>query len=200
MGFICSSHKIELLPGDIVLVKGNSWISRLIRIATRHVGEKRTKVNHVGMIIGGGTMGGAPYEGALIIEAISKVKVRTLSRAYGPPKRNEVAVYRAINLTGEERIKVAGEAYSHLGQPYGWKRVVCLTLDQMIFGAYLFRRLIRNRSPICSWLVAHAYSKVGKHFGVGPDSATPDDIWDFVAEREGTPYICVYPLSKLGGV
>lgn len=194
-----SLNSIELHPGDIVLVKGNSLISRLIRVLTRHIGEKRTKVNHVGMIIGEGTVGGAPYEGALIIEAISRVKVRTLSAAYGPPKRDEVAIYRATNLTEKERIKVAGEAYHHLGQHYGWKRIVCLALDRLLLGAYVFRRLIRNREPICSWLVAHAYSSIGKHFGVSPDSATPDDIWDFVAEREGTPYICIYPLSRLGG-
>ena len=37
-----------------------------------------------------------------------------------------------------------------------------------------------DRYPICSWLVAHAFKKAGKTFGVKPGAATPDDIWDFV--------------------
>jgi hypothetical protein len=37
-----------------------------------------------------------------------------------------------------------------------------------------------NKYPICSWVVADAFAKVGKDFGVEVGMATPDDIWDFI--------------------
>ena len=50
--------------------------------------------------------------------------------------------------------------------------------------------------PICSWVVAHAFKKVEKHFGVAAGAANPDDIWDFVIENPDK-YACVYPLKQL---
>ena len=50
----------------------------------------------------------------------------------------------------------------------------------MLQGAYVFRRLDQmDKYPICSWLVAHSYKKIGKDFRVPAGAATPDDIWDF---------------------
>jgi len=34
---------------------------------------------------------------AVIVEAVSKVKRRTLWEAYGPPAKDEVAIYRPTN-------------------------------------------------------------------------------------------------------
>lgn len=50
--------------------------------------------------------------------------------------------------------------------------------------------------PLCSWLVAHAFSEAGKNFGVEPGAAEPDDIWDFVS-TQADKYECVHPLERL---
>ena len=188
--------EIRLDQGDIVLVKGNSLISRLIRIFTRHIGEKRTKVNHVGMITGTGWIASEFWQ-AEITEAVSKVRTKELNKAYGPPRRYQVAVYRPTNLTPEQIRIVAETALAHVGQSYGYCRIVAHALDRLFLGIYFFRRLIpNNKYPICSWLVAHAYGKVGKNFGVPTGMADPDDIWDFL-QRPGSPYVCIWPLGPL---
>ena len=53
-----------------------------------------------------------------------------------------------------------------------------------------------DRYPICSWLVAHAFAKAGKTFGVPPGMASPDDIWDFVNE-EPEKYSEIMPLGSI---
>jgi hypothetical protein len=64
-------------------------------------------------------------------------------------------------------------------------------------GAYIFRRLTQNGDyPICSWLVAHAFAKAGKTFGVQPGAANPDDIWDFIVDNP-EKYGEIHPLVQL---
>jgi hypothetical protein len=61
----------------------------------------------------------------------------------------------------------------------------------------VFRRLADSgKYPICSWLVAHAFSKAGKNFGVEPGAAEPDDIWDFVTTHRDK-FACMHPLERL---
>ncbi len=68
----------ELLPADVFLTRGSSWLSRAIRFFTRGAGEARTKVNHVGLVVEGG-----PIEDAVVVEALSKVKQHKLVDQYG---------------------------------------------------------------------------------------------------------------------
>jgi hypothetical protein len=64
-------------------------------------------------------------------------------------------------------------------------------------GAYFFRRLTNNGNyPICSWLVAHSYSKAGKYFGCEPGAAEPDDIWDFVKSNT-EKYKEIYHINSI---
>ena len=72
-------------------------------------------------------------------------------------------------------------------------------LDWILQGAYVFRRLTSDqRYPICSWLVAHAFSKAGKNFGVAAGAAQPDDIWDFVSDPQNhEKYSCIHELKRI---
>ena len=45
-----------LEPGDVFLTRGRSLLSLAVRVFTRKFGEKRTVVNHVGLVVEGGTM------------------------------------------------------------------------------------------------------------------------------------------------
>ena len=72
---------ITLEPGDIFLTRGCSFISKAIRYITRSIGEKRTKVNHVGLVVQRGDI-----KTAIGVEALSKVIRHTLWSQYGPPR------------------------------------------------------------------------------------------------------------------
>ena len=47
---------LVLEPCDIFLTKGDSFVSKAIRFFSRSFGEKRTEVNHVGIIVTPGSV------------------------------------------------------------------------------------------------------------------------------------------------
>jgi len=168
----------ELQAGDIFLTRGASLISRLIRFFTRSWGESRTMVNHVGIVVEGGSI-----SQAVVVEALRSVTRRRLADGYAGTGTS-VAVFRPINLTSPEIDVIVQAAERYVGRKYGYAMIVAHALDWMLNGVYLFRRLIgSDEYPICSWVVAHAYAKAGKTFGVAPGAASPDDICDFVTEN-----------------
>jgi len=166
--------KILLESGDIFLTRGCGFFSWAIRCVTRSIGEKRTKVNHVGIVVQRGDI-----KTAIVVEAQSRVVCHKLWSRYGPPKKDLVAVYRATNLSAEQVKDIVAEAEKHVGKKYGTYMIIAHFLDWLFLGVYFFRCIIPgNKYPICSWVVADAFAKVGKDFGVEVGMATPDDIWD----------------------
>ncbi|MBK9391230.1 MAG: hypothetical protein IPN68_13925 [Bacteroidetes bacterium] len=185
-------NELILLPGDVFLTRGNGFIPAAIRFFSRGFGEKRTIVNHVGMIVEKGTL-----QDCVAIEVSYKVWKRKLWEDYGPPAKSSVAVYRPKNLSAPELEIIVSTAEEQVDKIYGFLKILAHILDWMFFGVYFFRRLFRNNKyPICSWLVAHAFSKAGKDFGVDPGAAQPDDIWDFI-QNNPEKYDLVYPLGSL---
>ena len=178
--------------GDIFLTRGKGFLSIAIRICSRTIGEKRTKVNHVGIVVEDGTL-----ETCIVVEALAKVQKHRLWEQYGPPSKSEVAIYRPSNLTNNELATIITAANRQVGKKYGYLKILAHLFDWILLGAYFFRRFFKNNKyPICSWLVAHAYSEAGKHFGVDPGAAEPDDIWDFIQENPDK-YDLIYPLSTI---
>ena len=180
----------DLLPADIFFTRGRGVLSRLIRFFSRGIGESRTQVNHVGIVT---KAGGAAK--AVVVEALLAVVEHPLIEQYGG-KTDEVAVYRPINLTGDQKDTIVAATKAYVGRKYGWPALVMHVLDWCLLGAYVFRRLGSDKYPICSWVVAHAYAKAGAIFGVPAGAAEPDDIWDFVT-RNPQKYVLVRPLSIL---
>ena len=168
----------SLRPGDIFLRRGRGFVNRAIRFFTRHIGEGRTKVDHVGLVVVGGSM-----RDAVVVEALARVERHRLVDRYGG-QTDQVAIYRPLRLTPPQIQKVISAANDYVGRPYGYGKIALHALDWVLQGAYVFRRLGRiDDYPICSWLVAHAYGKIGVHFGVAPGAASPDDIWDYVSNH-----------------
>ncbi len=60
---------MEYKSCDIFLTRGYSFLSKAIRFFSRNFGEKRTKVNHIGVVVEEG-----PLETCIVVEALSKVK------------------------------------------------------------------------------------------------------------------------------
>jgi len=129
---------ILLEPGDIFLTRGSSFISRAIRFFTRSKGEKRTKVNHVGLVVQRGDV-----KTAIVVEALCKVVCHKLWFQYGPPRKDLVAVYRATNLTAEQIKDIVAEAEKQVGKKYGYRMIVAHFLDwlsgRMAIGLAIFK-------------------------------------------------------------
>ncbi len=171
---------VNIEAGDVFLTRGHSWLSKAIRFFTRSIGESRTQVNHVGVVVEPGDL-----KTCVEVEALIKVRRHRLWAQYGPPKRDSVAIYRPINLTEAEIAKVVESANRQVGKKYGFLKLLAHLLDWLLLGAYVFRRIARNgKYPICSWLVAHAFAAAGKDFGVAAGMADPDHIWDFVNTKK----------------
>lgn len=170
--------QIRLEPCDIFLTKGTGVVAGAIRFFSRRFGEKRTKVNHVGIIVDAGSL-----HSAIAVEALTKVRMHALRR-YAAKKTTGVAVYRPINLTDDEKERIVAKARTYVDRSYGYLKIVAHLLDWGLQGAYVFRRVTGDDEyPICSWLVAHAFKAADKNFGVVPGAANPDDIWVFVNEN-----------------
>lgn len=170
---------IFLYKGDIFLTKSETLLGKLIRFFSRNFWESRTQVNHVGVIVSEGE----ELHDAMCVEALRRTMYHKLWDQYAK-KNIKVAIYRPKNLTTEEREAIANAAQKYEGRVYGYLKIIAHMLDWFLFNVYFFRRIFRiDRYPICSWLVAKCYSKIGKDFGVSSGMAQPDDIWDFVTSN-----------------
>lgn len=183
---------VQFEKGDVVLTRGSSWISRSIRKFTRSKGESDTKVNHVGIVVEGGSA-----QNAMLVEALGKgVKRGYLWRYAGVS--DEIAVFRRVGLSDDDRGLLMARTRAYEGRAYGYLKLVTQWLDWAVGNRYIFRRLTRmDNFPICSWLVANAYEDIGVSFGVPADAATPDDIWDHVVSSP--EWEEVHPLGRLTG-
>ena len=182
-----------LAAGDLFFTRDAGFVSALIRFFTRSIGEARTKVSHVGLVVEGG-----PIEDAVVVEALSRVRRHRLWARYGRRRRTAVAVYRTKNLSAEQIRKIVEKAETYVGREYGWPTIVAQFLDWLLQGTYFFRWIIDgDEYPICSWVVAHAYKEAGLHFNVQARAASPDDIWDFAVEERPDLYDEIRPLIPL---
>lgn len=161
-------------PGDIVLVSGSSFFSKLIKKATRSKHESKTFISHVGIIDG-------EYEvnNAYLIEALGqtgKVERRRLVKHYN---NLNFIVYRYAYTSDYSRKFIAFNAATFIDRNYGYAKIMAHFLDHCLGDAYIFRRLTRSEAtPICSMIVEECYRDIGYKF---PKCSTPDDIHDTVA-------------------
>lgn len=161
---------MTLKPGDIIFVRSRSIVAPLIRLFTRNSGERRTRVNHVGIVIDKFTF----------VEAVG---TGVAHRRFDEPRWRDcdVAIYSNPWLSKFERTVLASRAMEYVGKKYGFGKILAHFGDWLLGGRYVFRRLAgSDRYPICSWVVAQSYRRIGIRFGVTANEAAPDDIWDWV--------------------
>jgi len=182
--------------GDVFFTRSESLLGRAIRWAERDPHEEPTWANHTGVVVEDGWI--APphwvYEPgaehlpeaarlATVVEALWHVR-------YGPLQVNGIAVrvFRpepALTLAELMRFRLA--ASKHVGEKYGWWRLLMHLADRVLFGGRKVVSniaLVKNR-PVCSYLAAEVYSVVGINFGMEPAAATPDEMLDWVASKPG---------------
>lgn len=186
-----SHDNFTLQPSDIFFTRGYGLFSRLIRLGEKNPGDLISIINHTGISTESGTL-----KTANVIEALWKVEHHTLWEQYNG-KRDEVAIFRPLFLNDEEKKIIVNKALDYKGRDYGWLKIVTHAADFFFGGTYLFRRITNDdKYPICSWVVAHAYGKVGYHFGCDPGQANPDDIWDYCINHPNK-YQYIFPLNRI---
>jgi len=177
--------------GDVFFTRSNSLLGRAIRWAETDPGEEPTWANHTGVVVESGWIGGTAdpayvratydpnYSEAIVVEALWKTR-------RGPLKVNgiEVRVFRPkppLDAVRLQRFRLA--AGSHVGERYGWWRLLMHLTDRALFrGNKVVSRIafVKGR-PICSYLAAATFAVVGVTFGpVPPAAQTPDVMLDWV--------------------
>jgi hypothetical protein len=178
--------EVPIRTGDIFLTRSRSLLGVVIRFFERTKGEGRTVVNHTGLFLGG-RQRFSRLDDVTSIEALARVRTGRFWSFYHNNKNVEVAIFRDITLTDAERREIAETALHYQDQLYGGLKLALHAgdwfLSRLLFRSdvYLFRRAaLIDWAPICSYLVAKCYQKVGRNFGCEPGAAQPDDIWDYV--------------------
>lgn len=169
----------RLLPGDIILERGDNLLSRAILECQRHRGEGKSIVNHAALVVRGGN----PLQ-AEMVEALSTVIVRPVSAYLGA--NHSIAIFRNKKLTIGDRHRIALKALEYNGRKYGFHIIAAHMMDYFLGGRYVFRRMVGSDNyPICSWIPAFAYHRVtGYKFNrLDPILVQPDDIWDDVVNN-----------------
>ena len=164
------------LPADLIFTRNEkSWIGPAIRWFTRSRGEAPTWTNHTA---------GVGLKGDTVIEAMWTVN--EVGWKQWDAENDRYQVWRHTRLTDIERRIIAVEARLYVGRQYGWWKLFPHLLDGMLSkviggNVYLTRRLLFLPDyPICSWVWAYAYGKIGFRFGCSPDCADPDTQLDFI--------------------
>lgn len=180
---------VELEVGDIVFTRGDSILARAIRWAERGPGEPPSETNHVGVITKAGSLVGAE-----VTEALWRVTTSPMHKYH---KNGKVAVFRPLNVEDEDLEEIRAEALSHVGETYGWWKLIFHLLAR-VTGIKRFKQVFFIDSrPICSMLVALAYEKAGFTFGVSGRSADPDEMMDFCLSHAGKYYPVIYPMQEI---
>ncbi len=172
---------LYLEPLDIGCTRGAGLYGWLIRSATRSRGEDASRCNHVFAGFSPGVLGDlmAIKPQARIIEALWHVKAHPCTYSAS----EVVAIYRPLDLTGEQARTIQLSLFSRLGQRYGYAKIPLHALDWILFNnRVICRKLAKTwKYQECSGLIASAWSDAGLTFGVEPYAAQPDDIQDYCA-------------------
>lgn len=202
------SHRIVLLPADIVLTRSTSgWLGPVIRWFQRRRGDPAWS-NHVGIITRPGIVPAMDdrVSRPVIVEALWHVRSSPIWESYGPPagaKRPEILVYRPSALDSGTRTRIAAHAEQYVGRRYGWWQLVLQAADRWISRragreVYVLRALDLGDRVICSQLVGRAYGAEGLTFGVPAGTVPdPDAIEDYCREHPDK-YTRIFGPGHLG--
>jgi hypothetical protein len=148
--------------GDIVAVRGTGWFARAILRATGG------PASHVGLVL-------AQAPCVLVLEALTRVRTRLLAQTLAGTEAAWLLHDRTLTLA--ERRTVVAAALRFSGQGYGWWAIAMQAMNALTASTWWTDHLggLAGK-PICSFLVADAYERVGRTFGQEDRTTTPADI------------------------
>ncbi len=160
---------MNMMPGDIVLSLGKYRTSRFIAEVTAEEGELWS---HAALIVAI-----SPYP--IIVQAVPP-RVQCCLLLDLMQQADKAMLLHDLSLTDEQRNIVVYEGMRCVGQLYGMDRFAGLLLDELLDTEWFGDRWALSReAPVCSVLVAAGRDKLGKHFGVEAQGATPAEIGAF---------------------
>jgi len=164
--------------GDVLVILGSSWISRLIKWFSHTPGEPRTHASHVAIFVNSKTVCEITADG---------ITFTAFADAVAHAKR--YVVYRCPHITPDYKIRVIGFCDSaYLRSPdYGFFTLLLYALDSLIgkivmTDPVLFRRLAPVNRMVCSELVGSCLNYAFRQVLFGPHPE-PDDIENFCCKN-----------------
>ncbi|AEO93471.1 enoyl-CoA hydratase/carnithine racemase-like [Bacillus phage G] len=147
---------MKLQPGDIVLIRGKSFISKFVRFFTK------SEYTHAAMMISERHM----------IEANFNKKVNIVNFKYNP-ETMEIYRYKE-DLTKEQQIVIVQSSYEMLNKYYDYLQVIFYMIEYFIGKRY--DRMFNLQSfIICSEIIDRAYSEIEINL-VEKSNMTPGDL------------------------
>lgn len=137
-GSCAISSKIR--PGDVLLIRGDTWIDKIIRIIT---GSPYT---HVAGVVNS--------DEAIEILPFKTVRFRKLSSYTG-----RTDVYAYSDLTDEQRKKIVEQVINKVGTKYDYKLIFWEASRYLLHWKWPYQA--GNNCCLCSTLWAEAYRKAG---------------------------------------
>jgi hypothetical protein len=147
----------DLRQGDIVLVRTNHFVSKLIRFGQRSYGKEFSQWNHVAIVV-------ATPEDPKIVEALTKgITESPLSKYPAEDIKIVHAMPRGLTLinTFDMRYNAALFAASCKGESYGFMTILAIALKTLFKGRFNFG--VQGTS-ICSGLAARSLERMGYNF------------------------------------
>lgn len=161
---------MDYLPGDLVFVRSNGIMPKLIRFFEGRRDRGTARVNHVAVI---DPRGDVPF---VVDAAIPRVRFREFTPTTW--RNSEVLVYRSASLPQWLRIVIALRAHAFVNARYDVLKLVAHALDWCLGGRFVFRRMTNpSRGPICSFIAARAYRNSGVLPPMENNAPDPEDIY-----------------------
>ncbi|MFL5733435.1 MAG: hypothetical protein ACJ78Q_09545 [Chloroflexia bacterium] len=177
------------LAGDVILFAGEGDLySEVGGWLMRDKGEGPTYAVHTAHFLDGRRVLEMDFVGR--IKSLDDV----LNRRYKLDmwKRRGFEVWRCATLTPDQRRALTRESMRYLNAKFGMAKFLAHLLDDLIGKAagrefFFFRHIDpQDRRPVCSGITASVYDRaLSYRFGVDPECADPDDIYDWVTSHPG---------------
>lgn len=145
--------------GDVLFVRTNHFVSKLIRFGQRDYGPEDAQWNHVALVVGGGTIVEA-LTGGVVLSPLSKylasdTRVGTsLIHGASPGLPMVAETQSGVDM----RANAVAFARSCVGESYGWATIAAIAVKVLTKGRIDFG--VQGTS-ICSGLVARALERMG---------------------------------------
>lgn len=152
-------------PGDILMVRTNHFVSKLIRFGQRGYGKNAAQWNHVAIYVGNGE----------IVEALTKGVVCSYASKYPSSDVRIISVHCRRGYYWEAdsamRSNAVDFARSCVGEKYGFLTILAIAIKTLTKGKLDFNVQGTN---ICSGLAARSLERMGYNFNpYDPAELTP---------------------------
>ena len=160
------------LPGDIVLVRTNHFVSRLIRFGQRDYGPEASRWNHCAVYTGNGEIVEALTQG-VVISRLDKYPVcdTKILAALAHGASTAMPMMAETQSWLDMRANAVSFAKSCVGESYGFLTIAAIAVKVLTKGKINFNL---QGTSICSGLGARTWERFGYNFNpFDPAELTP---------------------------